>query len=167
MVFVTRMPAGIPGAVTRVEHATIEPQQMDTGTPVTAYGVPVKHVAGLVQPIAAADVVANVFTGFIMRPYPTQSLVNEALGVMTPLLDQPVDELVRGYMTVKCNMALSAKPAKDGIVYARKTDHGAGEYPIGGIESDADSAKNEAIPHTFFTGPADSDGNVEISVRIK
>ena len=166
-VFLSRMPAGIPGTVTRSEHSTIEPQVMDATTPVTVYGVPVKFVSGKVQPIAAADVVANVIQGLLVRPYPTQTAANEAMGTATPSTVNTADILKRGYMMVKVNASLpSAVPAKGGAVYCRKTDHGAAEYLVGGIESDADSAKCEAIPGCYFTGTMDSNGNVEIAYNI-
>ena len=166
-VFVTRMPAGIPGAVTRVEHSTIEPQVMDADYPVTVYGVPVKFVSGKVRPIASGDTVASVIQGLLVRPYPTQGATNEALGAATPSVIQAADILKRGYMMVKVNASLpSAVPAKGGVVYCRKTDHGAAEYLVGGIESDADSAKCEAVPGCYFTGAMDSNGNVEIAYNI-
>ncbi len=40
--FTYRMPAGIPGAVTRVEHATIEPGLYSSGAPFSAFGLPAK-----------------------------------------------------------------------------------------------------------------------------
>ena len=45
-VFYKRMPAGVAGDVTRREHATIEPQIMNSSKPVKLYGVPVKMVNG-------------------------------------------------------------------------------------------------------------------------
>ena len=73
----------------------------------------------------------------------------------------------RGYMTVKVNASLpAAVPAKGGAVYCRKTDHGAAEYLIGGVESDADGGKCEAITGCYFMGPMDADGNVEIAFNI-
>ena len=56
--------------------------------------------------------------------------------------------------------------AKGGVVYARKTDHGASEYPIGGIEADADSAKCEAVTGCYFMGAMDANGNVEVAFNI-
>ena len=168
-VFTTRMPAGIAGTVTRANQATIEPQIMDANYPVTVYGVPVKYVSGLVRPIAASDTVATVVQGFLVRPFPTQNLAagSEALGTATPSLVNAGDIMKRGYMMIKVNASVpSAVPAKGGVVYCRKTDHGAGEYLVGGVESDADSAKCEAIPGCYFTGAMDANGNCEIAYNI-
>ena len=169
--FIYRMPAGIPGEVTRREHSTIEPGIYDTTYPVTKFGVPVKIVSGKVRPFAAADTIttylASGLGGFLVRPYPTQYTSNEALGTATPNTATIANVMKRGYMMVKVEASLPAVvPAKEGIVYCRKTDHGASEYIIGGVESDADAAKCEAIPNCFFTGAMDADGNCEIAFNI-
>jgi hypothetical protein len=169
--FIYRMPAGIPGAVTRAEHTTIEPGIFDASYPVTVFGVPVKIVSGKVRPIASGDTLASVMAqglgGFLVRPYPTQYTSNEALAAGTPNVASIADVMKRGYMMVKVNASLpAAVPAKGGVVYCRKTDPGASEDLIGGVESDADSAKCEAIPNCFFTGAMDSDGNCEIAFNI-
>lgn len=163
-----RMPSGIPGALSRgADNCTIESGIYDGTTPPTAFGIPIKHVSGKVQPIAAGDVIANVVKGFLVRPYPIQGASSEAMGTATPNSATMANEMKRGYMTVKVNASLpAAVPAKDGVVYCRKTDHGAGEYPIGGIESDADGGKCEAVPNCYFEGPMDSSGNCEIAYNI-
>lgn len=158
-----RMSAGIPGAPNRLEHCTIVPEIYDSDTPPTVFGVPVKLVSGKVQPIAATDTVASVLYGLLVRPYPTQAASNEALAAGTPNPALPADIMKRGYMTVKCNAGV---PAKGGVVYCRKTDHGAAEYPIGGIEADADSAKCEAVTGCYFMGAMDANGNVEVAFNI-
>ena len=165
--FLLRMPSGIAGMINRAEHATVEAQLYDTTTPPTVFGIPVKYVAGKVQPIAAADTVANVVQGFLAKPYPTQFTSSEALGTATPYTALMANVMKRGYMTVKVNASLpAAVPAKGGAVYCRKTDHGAAEYLIGGVESDADGGKCEAITGCYFMGPMDADGNVEIAFNI-
>ncbi len=163
-----RMPVGFQGAISRdPAQATIEPQIYDTDHMPTQFGIPVKYVSGKVRPIAATDVVANVAQGILVRPYPIQGAINEVMGTATPNPAQIADVMKRGYITVKVNASLpSAVPAKGGQVYVRKTDHGAGEYPIGGIESDADAAKCEALPGAYFTGPMDSNGYCEIAYNL-
>lgn len=162
-----RMSAGIAGQLNRLEHCTVEAQLYDTTTPPTAFGIPVKYVSGKVQPIAAADVVANVVQGFLARPFPTQAATSEALGTATPNSTHIANVMKRGYMSVKVNASLpAAVPAKGGVVYCRKTDHGAGEYPIGGIESDADAGKCEAVTGCYFTGAMDAAGNCEIAFNL-
>ncbi len=165
--FLYRMPSGIPGMINRAEIATVEPQLLDPDTPPTAFGIPVKLVSGKLKPVAAGDTVANVVVGLLAKPYPVTGTASEALGAATPNPVFPGDLMKRGYMSVVCNASLpAAVPAKGGIVYCRKTDHGAGEYPIGGIESDADGGKCEAITGCFFTGPADTSGNVEVAYNL-
>lgn len=163
-----RMASGIPGALSRGEgQATIEPQIYDTDYPVTVFGVPVKYVSGKVRPIASGDTIASVVQGFLVRPYPTQYTSNEALAAGTPNTAQIANVLKRGYIMVKVNASLpSAVPAKGGAVYCRKTDHGASEYLMGGVESDADSAKCEAITGAYFTGAMDANGYCEVAYNI-
>ncbi len=166
--FTYRMPSGIPGIITRTELAKVDTQLIDSDTPPTEFGIPIKFVSGKMQPIASGDTVANVVKGFIAKPFPVSPhSASEAIGTATPDASYPGNRLTSGYMTVKCNASLpAAVPAKGGVVYCRKTDHGAGEYLIGGIESDADGGKCEAVPGCYFTGPADSSGNVEIEYNL-
>ena len=159
--YLTRMPAGIPGDVSRKEVAKIEPGTMNTLKPVTAYGVPVKMVSGKFEPIASGDTILGLVKGFAVRPYPMQAQSSEALGVATPNPTQPLDILRSGYITVKCN---GGTPAKGGIVYCRKTA-GAGET-LGGVEAAADGTDCEAIDRAFFMGAADASGNVEIEFNV-
>lgn len=167
-----RMPAGIPGTVTRDEDSSIITGVLNASYPPTVFGIPMKIVSGKHLPIAATDVLATVMVagsgvGFLVRPYPTQRSTNEALGTSTPDTTKLANIMTRGYMMVKVNASLpAAVPAKGGAVYCRKTDHGASEYLIGGVESDADSAKCEAIPNCYFTGTMDADGNCEIAYNI-
>lgn len=164
-----RMSTGVPGTISRaVAESTIESQLYDTSTPPTRYGIPIKYVSGKVQPIAADDTVANVVQGLLVRPYPTQGPSSEPLDIAVPdNARQIADVMKRGYMIVKVNASLpAAVPTKDGIVYVRKTDHGAGEYPIGGIESDADGGKCEALPGCYFTGAMDADRICEVAYNL-
>ncbi len=167
--FTYRMPAGIPGTVSRPGDSTIEPGLLNANYPPTVFGIPMKIASGKYLPVAAADVVATVMVngGMLVRPYPQQQSTNEALGTSTPDVTRIADIMKRGYMMVKVNASLpAAVPAKGGVVYCRKTDHGAAEYLIGGVESDADGAKCEAIPGCYFTGTMDADGNCEIAFNI-
>ena len=165
--FLLRMPGGIPGDVTRKEQADIRPEILNTSYPVEYFGVPVKIVSGKALPIASGDTIASVyFGGFSVRPYPGMSQTSEAMGTATPSTIQPLDCLKKGYMTVKCNAMTLGVPAKGGVVYIRKTDHGASEYPIGGVEATADGGKCEALPYVFFTGTGDADGNAEINITV-
>ena len=159
--YVYRMPAGIPGVVTRVGQSTLEARIIDTNYPPTAFGKFVKAVSGLIRTIASGDA-ATVVIGLIAKPYPYQEPTsNEAIGTATPSTVLPCDIMKRGYMIVHFN---GTTAEKDGQVYVRITaDTG---KLVGDIEEGADSAKCVAVVGCFFMGAADADGNVEIAYNI-
>jgi hypothetical protein len=162
-VFTFRMPAGIPGAVNRVEIATIEGQQLDTVHYPTVYGVPVAIDATSknVRAITAADTTASVY-GFYVRPYPTSGNATDGLGTSTPPVSGIVSVLKRGYMTIKLNGTTAA--AKNGTVYVRTVT---GTFTVvGGVEAAADSTNTFILTNAYFTGPGDASGNVEIAFNI-
>lgn len=158
--FISRMPVGVPGAVTRAEQGmTIQPELIDSTTPPTAYGQFVKLVAGKVQPVASGDA-ATVIMGLAVRAYPVQSATN-ALGVAAPPASGIINVLRRGYMAVTLAQGTAAKGAP---VYVRATaDTG---KAVGDIETAADSGKCVAVPGAFFEGAADANGITEISFNI-
>lgn len=162
--FLYRMPAGIAGDVSRKGQATIEPQIQDSTTPVEYYGVPVKLESGKIKPIENGDLASDVY-GFSVRPYPTQSDVNEALAAGTPPVNQPIDIMRRGYMTVKVQ---NGTPAKNGQVYVRVANEDTSLGLLyGGLECAAGSpADCVAITGAYFMGTGDDDGNVEISYNL-
>lgn len=155
-----RMPAGIPGDVTRPSTSTIEPNVYDPAKPFDAFGVPGKIVAEKFVPLEAGDA-ATVIYGLLVRPYPTTSS-QDPLGKSTPAKTGINDVLRRGYMTVLLRAGTSAK---NGTVYVRVGTPAAGK-PIGGIEAAADGANTIALPNASFMGAADASGNVEISYNI-
>lgn len=110
--FTTRMPAGIPGNVTRIEHATIESQMLDAANPPTRFGICVKSVSGLYRPLASGDAATDI-RGLLVRPFPSGS-TNDGLGVSTPDLTRPANVLKSGYVTV---LLAAGSAAKDGQVY--------------------------------------------------
>lgn len=160
--YLTRMPCGVAGDISRKELSKVEPRFMDSATPVTVYGVPVKLVTGKVYPFTTGDG-SVVPYGFAVRPYPFQASVSEALAAGTPNTNQPLDVLRSGYMTVKNN---AGTPAIGGAVYVRVVDSGLTTQPLGGIEAAADGGDCVAIAGAIFMGSADADGNVEISYNI-
>jgi len=161
--FITRMPAGIAGDVTRREHADIEPQVMDTDYPVLRYGEPVKMVDGEIRPIATGDGINDLY-GFGVRSYPIQGSSSEALGTATPSTTLHFDVMRRGYMTVKVQYGT---PEKNASVYVRTVaaDDPTAQ-PIGGLETGLDGGDCFEITNAKFMGEADSDGNVEISYNL-
>lgn len=155
-----RMPAGIPGAISRVQHATVEPEVLAaTGYP-TAYGVFVKTVSGAIKALESGDAAA-VITGVLVRPFPTTGNGLDGLGVSTPPVSGVVDRLKRGYIFVKLAHGTAAKDAQ---VYVRTTA-ATGKY-VGDIEDAADTGNCVAVPGCVFTGPADANGNVEIAYNL-
>jgi len=161
--FITRMPAGIAGDVTRREHADIEPQVMDTDYPVLRYGEPVKMVSGEIRPITTGDDINDIY-GFGCRAYPVQTSSNEALGTGTPPTNLHFDVMRRGYMTVKVQDGTPVKNASVFVRTAAASDPVA--QPIGGLECDSDGGDCFEITNAKFMGEADSDGNVEISYNL-
>lgn len=140
-VFVTRMPAGIPGAISRAgAPTTLEPNIISTATPPTLYGVPVAlNANGHVRQIQAGDSAAAVY-GFLVRPYPTNSS-QQGVGAATPPTSGMCDVMKRGYMSVIVNGAAAA--AKDAPAYVRVGNASSGK-PLGGIEAGADTAVTSA-----------------------
>lgn len=152
--YLRRMPSGIPGDVTRKGVSIIEPVPLDPANRFSGFGLPGKISAGKFVPIAAADT-ASVIDGFLVRPYPTQTV--NADGTGAPI--SPVgDRLELGYISVKNN---AGTPVKNGAVYVRVATPAAGK-PIGGIEAVADGANTVVIPRCVFMDAGDAAGNVEI-----
>jgi hypothetical protein len=148
--FLLRMPAGIAGDVTRREAAVIEAQQLDASSNVaTVFGIPLTMASGKLQKITGSQVIY----GFLVRPYPTQGLTNEALGTSTPSLVLLANVLRKGYMTVKCT---TGTPAKNGAVYVNTS--------TGLIQTTASTAI--IVPNCYFMGTGDANGFVEISFGI-
>ncbi|MDR1961447.1 MAG: hypothetical protein LBQ16_04115 [Gracilibacteraceae bacterium] len=156
--YLNRMPAGIPGEVSRPAHVTLEAQHL--GAAEIPFGAVVKLSAGALAPIAAADT-ASVIYGFLARPFPTTGIDNAAGAGMAPA-GTVQSVMRRGYMTVVLKGATAA--AKNGAVYVRVTADGT--KLVGDIEAAADAGKTVAVPACAFTGAADADGNVEISFNI-
>lgn len=158
-VFTYRMPAGIPGGVSRHEHSTIEAQHIDVTNPPNRYGGPVKVVNGYIQPFGAGDA-ATALYGFLVRPYPTQS-INDPLGTSTPPTSGVCNVLKRGYMMARIEAGAATK---NGPVYLRVTA-GSGRL-TGAIEGAADGVNTVVAPNAVFMGPADGTGNTEIAFNI-
>lgn len=147
--FLYRMGSGYAGAISRIEALVSEPNIIDADTPPTVFGVPVKLSSGKITICTGSDTPY----GFLIRPYPMQSQINEALGAATPSLTQTLDVMRSGYMQVKNTLGT---PAKDGAVYYNQT--------TGLIQ--ASSAGGTEIAGCKFMGTEDSDGIVEIAYNI-
>lgn len=166
--YLYRMPGGIPGDVNRTHPAWIEPCVNDPSTPVPLFGVPVVCTAtgNSVRPIGAGDGSLTNIYGFSVRPYPFQQAnatnYGEAdLGAGVPPLNQPLDVMRTGAMTVFLNG--SAAVVKGGRVYVWIGASGGGHIR-GGLEGASDTASTiELNDNILWNGPADPQGNVELT----
>lgn len=160
--YTTRMPAGIPGDVTRPSQATIETGIFNSAAAFAGYGLFGKLSSNKFVPVGSGDA-ASACYGVLVRPYPvTGANASDPLGTAVPPTTGTADILRRGYINVKNN---SGTPAAGGQVYIRVAAAAAGK-PIGGIEAAADGSNTIAPSNCIFTGSADSSGNVEIAFNI-
>lgn len=157
--YVTRVPAGFPGSITREDSKTVLQEIIDSTTPPTAFGGVVKLVSGKLQPIASGDA-ATVAYGFLARSFPTQSSTN-AFGAATPPTSGIADVLRRGFIAVKLAQGTSAK---GGAVFVRVT--AASQKFVGDIETAADSGNCVQVPGAYFMGPADATGVTEVAYNV-
>lgn len=161
--FKFRMPAGIPGDVSRKESATVEPNVIDSAAPPTVYGNVVKMVSGKIRPFAGGEAATDVY-GLLVRPYPTNA-GTDGLGTSTPPTSGPCDVLKRGYLNVKLNGNRSA--TKGGAVYVRvAAAQDPTSKPIGGFEAEDDGDRTVTLDNAYFTGAEDENGNIEIAYNL-
>ena len=162
-----RMPVGIPGEINRIAAATVEAQVVTpagtTGAP-TEYGAPmvVDNTGGNVgnmRTVAASD---TAIYGLLARPFPTGAS-QDGLGTSTPPSSGLVDIMVRGYMMVRLGGNDAA--VKGGAVHvwvaATSTTHIQGRF-----EATASSGSTVALTNSYFMGPADTSGIVEVAFNI-
>lgn len=134
--FLKRMPAGIPGDVTRAHAATIEPQvQSGTGY-LTAYGLPVaiSSIDSGVRGIGSSDNKDTVY-GFLVRSFPTTGNGTDGLGTSTPPVSGPVSVMTRGYMSAL--LGGSAAAVKGAPIFIRIANPSTGKV-VGDVEAAAD-----------------------------
>lgn len=161
-----RMPAGIPGDVTRGWASFLEGELIDPTTPPLAYGIPVAYSAvGKLRPITGGDA-ATAIQGLFARPFPITGNGTDGLGTSTPPTSGIGDLMRSGYMSVHLYGATAA--AKGGLVYVRIAGATPGLNIVGGIEAAADGGNTIIAPGTYtqFMGPADASGNVEIAFNV-
>ena len=160
--FLYRMPAGIPGDVTRQSQAKIEAQVLDGSNTFAGFGLFGKIASGKFVPVGASDVAASVY-GLLIRPFPTQGAnASDPLGTSVPPTTGLANVLRSGYANVKVNAGTAAV---GGTVYIRVAAAAAGK-PIGGIEAAADSTNTIVVAGATFMSAADASGNAEIAYNI-
>jgi hypothetical protein len=164
-VFISRMPAGIPGTLSRsaaqstVDTVNITPSGTTGAPPAYGLGTLIDAVTGNLRIPAAGD---TAITGVLVRPFPTNNS-QDGLGTSTPPTKGLVDRLKRGYVSVLLSGATA--PKKDGAVFCRIQNAGAGQF-VGGFEAAADGGNTVTVPGAYFSGPADASGNTEIAFNI-
>ncbi len=160
--YVTRMPAGIPGDVTRQSAAKIEAQVLNSAAAFPGFGLFGKIASNRFVPVGSGDTAAAVY-GLLVRAYPiTGANGSDPLGTAVPPTSGLTDVLVSGYANVRVNAGTAAA---NGPVYIRVAAAAAGR-PIGGIEAAADGANTIVVPNCRFMSAADSSGNAEIAFNV-
>ncbi len=146
--YLTRMPQGFAGDVTRKAEATVESGLMGADV---AFGAPVKlDGTGKLSPLSAVD---DTVYGFMVRPYPTQDAQATAGSIQ--------DCMRRGYMAVRLARGTAAKGA---AVHVRVA--AAEGKAVGDIEATAVKDETVEVPGCIFMGAADDGSIVEIAFNI-
>jgi hypothetical protein len=168
-VFAYRMPAGIPGELTRfnVIGTTVEAQNQNLTTPATAFGQAVIVDTNGVRPVAAADSAdPGLALGITVRPFPgtDNTVANPGVvgfGAGTPMAKGIIDVLKRGYISVVVN---AGTPTKQGGVFVY---YGVNSAPHvqAGFEGAA-GANLWQVAGAYFTGAKDAQGNCEVAFKI-
>jgi len=169
-VFMYRMPAGIPGEVTRFQNGgtTITAQVQNVTTPFTGYGLVGTVDTNGARPILPTDAAAPTTPiGISVRPFVTTDNTVANPGIVpfasgTPMSRGIIDLLFRGFINVKLNGAAAAVKGAPVYVYSGVS---AGNHVQSGIEAAA-GTNLWVLPGAFFTGPADAQGNTEIQFNI-
>lgn len=167
--YLTRMPLGISGAITRLRDLTTEAVILDPSKVFPKYGLAGKYAGEKLVPLEDGDTVDQV-VGFLVRPYPTHSPVDrEFLGVSA---GTGGDLLKRGYFATAVPSAQATSAVKNGKVYVRVA--GATDAsPLGSILLVPDStvANTPELTIAKVMGPGDNAagvglGHVEIAYNI-
>ncbi|MGR7204346.1 structural cement protein Gp24, partial [Klebsiella aerogenes] len=133
--YLTRMPLGFVGAVTRPRDLTIEPVALDHTKLFSTYGLPGKYVNDQFVPLVDGDTIEKV-RGIFVRPFPITSAPDLAyLGITA---NQVGDNLKRGYICVKVTAGNATTAKKGDPVYVRVTA-GTSASPVGSFVLTADA----------------------------
>lgn len=170
--FVFRMPAGIPGEVTRFQTygSTIKVEKQNVSKPVTKYGQLVFVDASGARPIDAGDTTmpSALQLGVSVRPFPgPDSTVAFPTGTVpfgagTPPPTGVIDVLYRGYVGVTVSGAAAASRSSGVFVYDAASN---GTHVLGNFEAAA-GANLWALTNAAFMGPADAGGVTEMGFNI-
>lgn len=167
--YVTRMPLGISGAVTRLQDLTAEPAILDAANPFSKSGLAGKFSGNKFVSLAAGDTIDKV-VGFLIRSYPTTTPTDmKANGVTAGFT---ADIMKRGYMAVTVPKGQAAAAKKGDKVYIR-VDAATADSPLGSVvlTPDATAANTPELTNAKVMGPGESlqsstVGHVEIAYNI-
>lgn len=173
--FLTNMPAGFPGVLTRTEHATVEGQPINTTTPPLTYGAAVAMdvATGTIRQATTTDTAALIY-GFLVRPYPTQGFgspagsLNDPIypGAQTPPPTSGTSDVMRrGYILCRFGGATAAVKGAAANMWIGAT---AGAQVQGNITAVTPGAGTcIALPGAIFMSTATTAGDiVEVAFNI-
>lgn len=168
--YLTRMPAGIAGAITRPLETTTEPGIVQPNAGANAADAPTEYGSAVVYDATtkkwrlpkAGDTADKI--AFLTRPYPGGAAEYKGTLGVTPIdYDHVVDVMRRGYLSVKLRAGTAAK---GGTVYVRIAAAAAGK-PLGGVEAAADSTNTVALDSkSYFMGAAYTDSTFGAMTEI-
>lgn len=166
--FPYRSNAGFPGRVNRTHPADIVPYLNDGTTPVLLYGLGcVVSGSNTVRGYESGDTTAGAFFGVSVQPFPYQAATGTNFGgaafgpsVPVPLL--PLDVLKSGFIMVTVNGSPILGGAVD-VWFAASS----GAHVQGGFEATHTGGSSVTLTsNTYFNGPPDSNGNVELAFNL-
>lgn len=158
--YLYRAPAGIAGSITRVDATVVEPGYLAAAAFPTAFGQPVKIVAGKFALMGAGSVAAD-FYGVVSRVVPAIGGAAETFAAGAPQANQFQGIVTRGYINVLCGVGV---PIRGAGVYVRIVDAGVG-FPVGQYEVVADGVNNVLLAGVIWASDGkDSDNNAEIRI---
>lgn len=147
------MPSGIPGNISRPGIGIIE--SVILGEDIL-YG----DAVALVNGKAVKATSAAVTVGVLVRPYPSQSAVDD-FGRAKALKGSIQGMMRQGYMTILIAAGDAAASIVNGAP-VKLVNAAAAGFVIG----DFAATQGAAIARTTFTGPPDANRNVEIAFNI-
>lgn len=154
--YLFQAPNGVPGDVTRTDESNVEPAMLvGVGSAPavfpSAFGIPMKYVAGGIQQFSGSEA-ATAFAGVLIREVPAigGSGSDTSFGG-SPYSPVPVGLCVRGYVSVVCAVGT---PARGGVVYVQVT---ADAVPVGAFRADGTDGGN-AVALTAAQAEWASDG---------
>jgi len=164
--YLYKAPAGIAGAITRVDDTTVEPGFIAAANGPTLFGQPVKvDVATGKFLLMGLTSVAADFYGILIREVPSisNSATLQGFNDGGPNIVSAHGIAVKGYVNVVCGQGT---PTRGLAVYVRVVDGGVGK-PVGQFEAVADGVNSVPVPKLTWAanGRDTANGNIA-EVRI-